>query len=152
MEERPLVSIITPTYNHERYIGSCIDSVREQSYPNWELIVVDDASTDRTPEIIGESSVSEGRIKVMHHEKNWGVVRLGDTYNQALASARGEFIAILEGDDFWPHDKLEKQVGLFLDEDVALVWGRTAFTDEDGRILGYRPRKPFPKDLATIAV
>ena len=80
----PLVSIITPTYNHEKYIGDCIRSVQDQTYTNWEMIIVDDGSTDRTFTIAQTSADSHDRIKLCT-QKNLGIFRLGETYNFALA-------------------------------------------------------------------
>lgn len=116
----PTVSVITPTYNHEKYIGQCIESVLEQTFTNWEMIIIDDGSTDNTQKII--SKYRDARIKYIH-QKNIGPYRLGETYNKALSLCKGDLIAILEGDDFWPHDKLEKQVSAFDDPDIVLSHG-----------------------------
>jgi glycosyltransferase involved in cell wall biosynthesis len=139
MLNKPLVSIITPTYNNEKYINQCIESIRRQSYPHFELLVIDDASTDKTPELIEKLAAEDQRIKLIRHEETWGINRLTDTYNQALDSAKGELIGIVEGDDFWPEDKLEKQIKGFENKDIVLSWGRAAFTDEQGKVLGFRP-------------
>jgi glycosyltransferase involved in cell wall biosynthesis len=87
-----LVTVITPTYNHEQYIRACIESVLSQTYPKWEQVIVDDGSTDKTPEIIG--SYKDKRIRYVRQE-NVGIFRLPETYNRALAAARGELIAML---------------------------------------------------------
>lgn len=141
MTNQPLVSIIAPTFNHEKFIGQSIESALGQTYPFWELIIVDDASIDQTPHIIDRYARKDRRIRIISHENNWGIYRLADTYNQALAEAQGELMAILEGDDFWPRDKLARQVLCFEDEEVVLSWGRAAVTDQDGIVLGLRPMK-----------
>lgn len=132
---KPLVSIITPTYNHEKFIGECIESVLKQTYTNWEMIVVDDCSTDETPSIVEKYAKSESRIKFIRHDTNWGMYRLVDTYNQALNNSNGEYIAILEGDDFWSDYKLEKQIKHFDDPQIALSFGGFHLTTSDGKIL-----------------
>lgn len=96
MLSTPLVSIITPTYNHEKYITECIRSAISQTYQNWEMIIIDDGSTDRTQTLI--KSFSDNRIKYIYQE-HLGAYQLGLTYNKALNQTKGKFIAILEGDD-----------------------------------------------------
>ncbi|MCJ7617719.1 MAG: glycosyltransferase [Desulfobacterales bacterium] len=139
MLEQPLVSIITATYNHERFIGQCIDSVLSQTYPYWEQIVIDDGSSDRTGDIV--SQYKDSRIKYIRQD-NQGIWKLGETYNRALQLSQGELIAVLEGDDFWPSDKLERQIPCFEDSHVVLSWGREAVTDINGNIISV-----YPKDI-----
>lgn len=117
----PLVSIITVTYNHEKFIGQCIESVLAQSFNDWEMIIIDDGSTDKTSEII--AGYKDKRIKYIK-QKNKGIWKLGESYNKALDISEGEFIAILEGDDFWPSNKLEKQLPSFDNQKVVLSWGK----------------------------
>ncbi len=118
--DEALVSIITPTYNHEKYIGQCIESVLRQSYKLWEMIIVDDGSLDNTGNII--KKYNDPRIKYFR-QLNQGPFKLGETYNFALRQAKGKFIAILEGDDLWPKDKLEKQLPAFNNKNVVLSHG-----------------------------
>jgi glycosyltransferase involved in cell wall biosynthesis len=128
---RPLVSIITPTYNHERFISDCINSVLNQTYQNWEMIIVDDGSTDNTFRIAEEFAKGESRIKVFT-QKNIGIFRLAETYNFALLQSSGKYIAVLEGDDVWLPEKLEKQIPLLEEnEDVVLSWGRAFSSSVD---------------------
>jgi len=129
---RPLVSIITPTYNHERFIGSSIESVLAQGYHDWEMIIVNDGSTDRTADVA--NSYHDPRIRFFH-QKNRGIWRLAETYNFALAKARGELIAVLEGDDCWPNNRLETQVPLLENDDSVLCYGRFLRIDESGKLL-----------------
>ncbi|MCS7232212.1 MAG: glycosyltransferase family 2 protein, partial [Elusimicrobiota bacterium] len=119
------ISIVTPTYNHEDFIEDCIESVLLQTYDNWEMIIVDDASTDRTPEIVSEYAQKDKRIKFIRHKENYGPFNLDRTYNEALELAKGEWIAILEGDDVWLPYKLERQVQVIreLPEDVVVLGG-----------------------------
>jgi len=82
-----------PTYNHERYIRECIDSVLSQTYPDWKQIIIDDGSTDKTPEIISE--YRDRRIRYLR-QKNVGIFNLSKTYNRALKIAKGELIMLKE--------------------------------------------------------
>jgi glycosyltransferase involved in cell wall biosynthesis len=127
---QPLVSIITPTYNHEKYAAECIESVIGQSFNDWEQIVVDDGSSDRTLDVV--RSFDDPRIRVISLPHR-GLASLGDTYNAALQVAQGRLIAILEGDDRWPAYKLERQLPVFDDQDVYLSWGRARLIDEASR-------------------
>jgi glycosyltransferase involved in cell wall biosynthesis len=127
--ETPLVSILTPTYNHETFIRSCMESVLQQTYANWEQIIVDDGSTDHTAEVV--ASFHDSRIQY-HRQQNQGPFQLAKTYNHALSFARGEFIAILEGDDFWPAAKLAAEVPAFRKPEVVLAYGERDDVDERG--------------------
>ncbi len=124
-----VVTIVTPTFNHERYIGRCLESAIAQTDGRWELIVVDDGSTDRTGEIV--QAMDDPRIRYVYRE-HLGIMHLADSYNLALEMATGEFIAVLEGDDFWPADKIERQLGMFDRPEIVLTWGRVGVTDEAG--------------------
>ncbi len=103
MEE--LVSIIMPSYNTGQYIGNSIKSIQEQTYQNWELIIVDDCSTDNSVEII--QAFEEPRIRLLKNEHNSGAAI---SRNYALREAKGKWIAFLDSDDLWTSDKLEKQI------------------------------------------
>ncbi len=137
-----LVSILTLTYNHERFIRQCVESVRGQTYANWEMIIIDDGSTDKTGEIV--KSYSDARITYIY-QQNQGVEKIPDNFNKALKLAKGDIIAILEGDDFWPSDKLEKQIPFFENEKIIVVYGQTGAVDEKGELLDIFPKKN--KDL-----
>jgi len=117
-----------------------------QTFGNWEMIIIDDGSTDRT--FLIARSYRDPRIRV-YTQKHVGIWRLGETYNKALSLARGELIAVLEGDDYWPPDKLEKQIPSFKDPDIILCWGKHIVTDSEGKILAISPRK-ITKSLYSI--
>lgn len=120
----PLVSIITPTYNHAAVIGACIESVLAQTYQAWEMLIVDDGSTDDTWQIVQQFAARDARIRPVR-QPNKGIWRLADTYNAALAQARGTLVAVLEGDDYWPKDKLQIQVAHHQRQpDLVLSHGR----------------------------
>lgn len=131
----PLVSIITPTYNHERFIGDCIRSVLSQTFNDWEMIIVDDGSLDRTSGIIQQ--FTDPRIRYVRQE-HLGAYKLGVTYNKALTMARGEFIAILEGDDYWPDYKLERQIPYFTAQGIILTYGECIESNENGKPIIHR--------------
>jgi len=141
MKEKKLISIITPTFNHEEFIGKCIDSVLNQSYSNWEQIIIDDGSTDKTKEIVLQ--YNDSRIRYFRQE-NVGIWKLKDTYNKALLKANGELIAILEGDDYWPKDKLEKQICSFMNPEVGLSWGKAFSVNGNNEKISM-----FPKSVKT---
>ena len=103
--ENEKVSIIMPAYNCEKYIADSIESVLSQTYTNWELIIVDDCSTDKTTEII--ESFNDERIILLHNQSNLGAAL---TRNIAIAKASGEWIAFLDSDDVWVDKKLEVQL------------------------------------------
>lgn len=126
----PRVSVLTPTYNHAPWIGACIESVQNQTYPSWEQIIIDDGSTDATREVV-QPYLTDRRIKYIRQE-NCGIWHLADNNNAALAASSGEFVAILEGDDMWPPDKLEKQLAVFEDASVGFSYGRVQIVDQQG--------------------
>src|SRR2546428_9947744 len=137
MSPAPRVSIITPTYNHAAYIGDCIASALCQTYREWEQIIIDDGSPDSTPEVVKQ--YTDPRIHYFR-EQHRGIEGLARSYNRALELARGELIAILEGDDSWPADKLQSQVRLSASDNVVLSWGAGAVLDSRGETLGvFRP-------------
>ena len=100
-----LVSIIMPSYNTSQYIAETIQSVIDQSYQNWELIIVDDCSTDNTDYVV--SKINDQRIIFLKNKKNSGAAV---SRNRALREAKGKWIAFLDSDDLWKSDKLEKQI------------------------------------------
>lgn len=138
----PVVSILSPTYNHEKYIEQCIASVQRQTFGDWEMIILDDGSTDRTREIAEQAALLDPRIHVIS-QQNVGVFRLGETYNKGLQQAKGKFIAILEGDDLWMEDKLSRQVEI-MEEDpsIVLAWGKAELINVDGTVSYYVSPNP----------
>jgi glycosyltransferase involved in cell wall biosynthesis len=106
-----------------------VNSVLQQSYSNWEQIIIDDGSTDDTGKIV--CRYKDSRIHYQH-QANTGPFELANSYNRALSLARGELVAILEGDDFWPSEMLAKMVPAFLDQGVVLAYGEAADVDADG--------------------
>ncbi len=126
----PLISIITATYNHENYIAECIESVLCQTYENWEMIIVDDASTDKTPYIVEQYAKKDNRIKFIRNEKNNGPLFFDVTINLALKEAKGEWIGWLDGDDVFVQKSLEIRVNALNElpeekrKNISMVYGR----------------------------
>ncbi|WMC91705.1 glycosyltransferase family 2 protein [Kineothrix sp. MB12-C1] len=105
--EKKKVSVILTSYNKEKYINQAIESVLTQSYQDFELIIVDDGSTDNSRQIIEALSADDQRIKTFYFEKNKGIP---SAHNFAISQAQGEYCAVIDCDDFWEKDKLQKQV------------------------------------------
>ena len=103
---KPLISIIVPVYNVEKYINDCVDSVINQSYQNWEMILVDDGSPDRCPEYCDKYATLDSRIKVIHQE-NKG---LSEARNVGMRMATGEYLYFLDSDDFLVENSLSTLV------------------------------------------
>ncbi|MDW8051207.1 MAG: glycosyltransferase family 2 protein [Armatimonadota bacterium] len=106
MPQRPKVSVLTPAYNVAPYIGQCIESVQAQTLTDWEMIIVDDASTDDTVQVV-QRYLSDPRIRLLQNERNSGAA---SARNRALDVARGEWIAVLDADDWYAPTRLEKLV------------------------------------------
>ncbi len=153
--KNPLVSIITPTYNHEKFIRTCIESVLKQTYQNWEMIIIDDGSTDKTGVIVNK--YKDKRIKYVKQE-NVGIWKLNETYNKALNMSQGDLIAILEGDDAWPDFKLEEQIKVFEKNNVILCWGRKNTINDKNEVIAFdlqslkRFRNMSPEELTRILI
>ena len=116
MEENK-VSIIIPVHNAEKFIGKTIESVLNQTYKNWEMLIFNDKSKDNSLKIIKKYSEKDERIKVVDSKENVGVVA---ARNKLIEIATGEFIAFLDADDYWKQNKLEKQIK-FMRKNNALI-------------------------------
>ena len=112
-----LISIIMPSYNASKYITATIKSVQNQTYDNWELIVVDDCSTDNTVELIRK--LGDTRINVFVNERNEGAAI---SRNRALREAKGRWIAFLDSDDLWVPEKLEQQLKFMKEKGYAFTY------------------------------
>jgi len=135
-----LVSIIIPTYNTEKFIGDTLQSVQNQTYQNWEMILVDDASTDRTVSVIEEFAKNDSRIKLFKLEKNSGN---GFARNIAVEKAVGKYIAYLDADDLWFSNKLEKQIGFLKANNLHFTFSFYDCIDEEGNSLNRRVEAPI---------
>lgn len=114
-----LVSIITPSFNSAEYISKTIQSVLLQTYDDWEMIIVDDCSTDNSVNIINDFVSIDSRIKLIQLQKNSGAAVARNT---GIQYAQGRFIAFLDSDDSWNDRKLEKQVHFMLANDYAFTY------------------------------
>ena len=135
--EKGLVSIIMPSYNTALYIKKSIESVLAQTYTNWELIIVDDCSTDNTDEVLSE--IHDDRIKYFKNEKNSGAAV---SRNKALREARGQWIAFLDSDDLWMPGKLEKQIQFMEKNEYAFSYTNYEEIDTEGNKTGVRVSGP----------
>jgi len=126
----PLVSIIMPAYNIERYIEKAIRSVINQTFTDWELIVIDDGSKDSTLDIIELMVAEDERISSMPNETNIGVAK---TRNRGIDIARGKYIALLDSDDIWYENKLELQIKKLEAEKADICYCSYAIIDEEGK-------------------
>lgn len=133
VEMHPLVSIIMPTYNSENTIEDSINSVINQTYTNWELLITDDCSTDATLTIIKRFSKSDDRIKLLCLQSNSGA---GVARNNSIAHSAGRFIAFLDSDDMWHREKLEKQVHFMLEHNYGLTYTHYVKIDANKSFLG----------------
>lgn len=125
----PLVSIIMPSYNAERYIAQSIESVLAQTYQNWELLITDDCSMDRTVDIVKEFCVKDKRINLLESKEHHGP---GDTRNLSINRATGRFIAFIDNDDVWFPEKLEKQIPYMLENGYAFTYTGYEMVTESG--------------------
>lgn len=128
---KPLVSVITPAYNAERFIGETIESVLKQTYSKWEMIIVDDKSTDRTVEIVESYMEKDPRIKLIKLEKNSGSAIARNT---AMDNAKGRYLAFLDSDDVWMEEKLERQLQFMKENDIAFSFTKYVRMTEDGKL------------------
>lgn len=127
-----LISIITPIYNCEKFIEETIKCVQNQTYTNWELLVVDDCSPDNSSDIIKKYAKKDKRIKYIKLKENSGAAI---ARNKALEESKGRFIAYLDADDLWKPEKLEKQVNFMLDNNYAFTCTDYEKIDENGNSL-----------------
>ena len=137
---QPLVSIILPTYNGERYLREAIDSCLLQSYENWELILVDDCSTDTTPAIVTEYVKRDRRVRSIRHDTN---LRLPAALNTGHAAATGVYLTWTSDDNRFLRDAIRTMVE-FLDRhsNIGLVYADCVVIDEQGKYVGDYPAQP----------
>ena len=128
-----LVSIITPTFNCGRFIAETIESVFAQSYSNWEMLIVDDCSTDNTKDIVLKYSQKDRRIRYYCLERNSGAAIARNT---ALKMAKGRWVAFLDSDDLWLPNKLERQLDFMMRNEISFSYHRYSEISESGEELG----------------
>lgn len=139
MSEKPLVSVVTATYNMAHYLPLAIQSVLAQTYENFELLIVDDGSMDNTREVV-KAFLDNAQVKYLV-QKNKGQAA---AKNRGILESSGEYIAFLDADDMWAPEKLELQVPLFASsENLGVVYSRLACIDQSGSYLGVANNELF---------
>jgi teichuronic acid biosynthesis glycosyltransferase TuaG len=134
-----LVSIITPSFNSEKFILGTIQSVQNQTHQNWEMIIVDDCSTDHTVSIIKQFMMDDDRIHLFQLDENSGT---GIARDIALSKAKGDYIAFLDADDLWKPLKLEKQLQFLKENKIPFTFSFYDCIDEEGNTLNKRVEAP----------
>jgi glycosyltransferase involved in cell wall biosynthesis len=130
---KDLVSIITPTYNSEKYISETIQSIQAQTHTNWELLITDDCSTDQTIKTVKRFQENDSRIRLYKLEKNQGA---GIARNNSIIKATGRYIAFCDSDDQWKPAKLEKQVKFMKTHKLAFTYTSYETINEEGKLIG----------------
>ncbi len=128
-----LVSVLLPSYNHEKFISETIDSVLAQTFKDFEFIIIDDFSRDRSKEIIKEYKEKDNRIKFLFHNENIGISK---TENELLNMAKGKYIAFLNSDDVWDKKKLEKQLKVLESNENLIIWTEGEIIDRNSKPIG----------------
>jgi glycosyltransferase involved in cell wall biosynthesis len=130
-----LVSVIMASYNHERYITEAIESVLNQTYPELELIIVDDCSKDNSKEVIQSFQKRDDRVKQFFHNENLGIAR---TANDAIDAATGKYLSFIGSDDVWVPTRLEEQLKLLEGNEDSVVWSEGDIINGDGASTGQK--------------
>ena len=138
-EDFGLISIIMAAYNAEKTIEQAINSVLNQTYPNFELLVVNDCSMDRTVELVRNIAAKDSRVRLISNVKNSGV---SYTRKHGMEEANGLWVAILDSDDAWAPEKLEKQIALQRKMNADLLFTGSAFMDSDGQPIDWYLHAP----------
>lgn len=154
MQNQELVSIITPLYNSEKYVAETIESVLAQTYENWEMLIIDDCSSDNGPKIVKDYAKKDARIKYHKLESNSGPAV---SRNRAIELANGKYIAFLDSDDLWKKEKLEKQIKFMKEKDCAFSFTEYEEISDEGKslnILIKTPKNPisYRKYLLTTPI
>jgi teichuronic acid biosynthesis glycosyltransferase TuaG len=139
----PLVSILTPAWNAADYVAATIASVRAQTMPDWEMLVADDCSRDRTADVVAGIARFDPRVKLLRCRENGGPARARQV---ALDAASGRYLAFLDSDDLWLPAKLERQIAFMAAKQAALSYTSFRRISADGSRIG-RPR-PVPASLS----
>lgn len=134
-QEFGLVSVVMPSYNSEDFIAESIKSVQSQTYGDWELLIVDDCSTDGTVAVAEAIAMDDSRVHVFSNERNSGAAC---SRNRALREAKGDWIAFLDSDDLWGPDKLERQLAFMRKSGCSFSYTEYETMDEGGESQGRR--------------
>jgi glycosyltransferase involved in cell wall biosynthesis len=142
MDKQPQVSILSSVYNCSSYIRQTIHSVLNQTYDNWEWVILDDGSTDGTGDMIRDLHDKRIRYFFQEHDTARHITK---NFNKALKMCDGDLVAVIDGDDYWPEDKLQVQVQSFDDPHVILSYGEAYLVNHEGKKIGYIG---LPEDLS----
>lgn len=126
----PFVSVIMPAYNAERFLEEAVRSVMNQTFQDWELLILDDCATDGTYALAERLAAEDDRITLYKNEQNMGVAR---TRNRGFDLCRGQYVALLDSDDVWHPQKLEKQVLLAKQTSADVIYCSYGMIDEQGK-------------------
>ena len=131
MNNNPLVSVVMPVFNKEKYVKQAIESVLNQTYRNLEIIIIDDKSADNSLSILENYNSIDKRIRLIKHSRNTGVAL---TRNDGILAAKGEYIALVDADDIWTKDKIAKQVNLMITQSADITYCSYGYISNDGDI------------------
>ncbi|MBY6032512.1 glycosyltransferase [Marinobacter daepoensis] len=146
--KKPLISIITPTFNRAEFIVEAVESVMAQSYPHFEFLIVDDGSTDNTVELL-QPFLEDNRVRLFQQENQGQSV----ARNVALAESSGDFICFLDSDNYWPLDKLENQLRLFDEHPgVDILYGDNVIIDEHGKEVSRKNMTRYSGKIAACMI
>lgn len=141
-ENNPLISIVIPNYNNVEYLQECLESCLEQTYPNIELVIVDDTSTDSSVEVIKLYQRADERVRLIQNESNLGVTK---TRHKGIVAANGTWVTTLDSDDYLlSKDKIDKELQIIRKSDwdpLIVAYSGIARVDASGKILGYNMKK-----------
>ena len=132
-DQEKLISIIVPVYNAERFLPDTITCVQQQTYENWELLLVDDCSSDHSRQIILEASKTDDRVRLIAQETNQGAAT---ARNRGVEEAGGRYLCYLDADDVWVPEKLEQELAFLQKKQAAFVFTGYEFADENAKGLG----------------
>lgn len=140
MKEMPLVSIITPAYNCSKTILETFKSIENQSYSNWEWIVIEDHSSDNTFELVNNLAAANKKIVLLRTPKNSGTAT---ARNLGIDKAKGRFVSFLDADDLWKPNKLQIQIAFMVKNNVSFSYSNYDVLTEDDKIISFVPKKNF---------
>ena len=134
IDRSDLISVILPVYNSEKTVEAAVNSVLLQDYAKFELIIVDDASTDGTPKLLEDLAKKDPRIFLLRNETNLGVLK---SRLKGIREALGKWIAFIDGDDLWRKDKLSRQMSLQMETGSDLIYSGSGYMREDGSAISW---------------
>ena len=151
ISKKPLVSIVIPAYNCERFVAETIKSVKNQTFKDWELVIVNDKSSDKTAEVV--KKFCSKKIKLINLKENSGVAK---ARNAGIDAARGRYLCFLDADDLWVPEKLEKQLKFMEEKKSAFSFTGYEFADENakpnGKVVNVPARLTYKQALKNTTI